>query len=241
MWSKVNFNNDEPYTPNHFVQLFKHTENILITISEEEENSNVTNPINDQSLELIVNIPRNDSNVTNDPEYQDNLFQKEYHQTHLSDTDDILLSVGKNLVLVHSSGTPIFSTKFLDITEIVEILKSPTFVHTSIPDGLKNNVYFILDEKKNIERKSYGKPPEFYDDCGAWDRKGKGAPTTYHVKGEIISLITFNNSRSRVLQRASNKSPTSSEDRQQLWKANNSNLRGATRLDLQFSICYCRI
>ena len=30
----------------------------------------------------------------------------------------------------------------------------------------------------------------------AWDRKGKGAPTTYyHVKGEIISQITFNKSR----------------------------------------------
>ena len=155
MWSKVNFNTDEPFTPNHFVPLFKHTENISITISEEEENSNVTNPINDQSLELIVNIPRNVSNVTNDPEYQDILFHKENHQTLLSDTDDILLSQGKNLVSVHSSGTPLFSTKFLDITEIVGILKSPTFVHTSIPDGLKNNVYFILDEKKNMKRKSY--------------------------------------------------------------------------------------
>ena len=123
-------------------------------------------------------------------------FHKENHQTLLSDTDDILLSQGKNLVSVHSSGTPLFSTKFLDITEIVGILKSRTFVHTSIPDGLKNNVYFILDEKKNMEQKSYGKPPEFYDDCGAWDRKGKGAPTTYyHVKGEIISQITFNKSR----------------------------------------------
>ena len=69
-------------------------------------------------------------------------------------------------------------------------------VHTSIPDGLKNNVYFILDGKKNLEWKSYGKPPEFFDDCGAWDREGKGAPTTYyHVKGEIVSLLAFNKSR----------------------------------------------
>ena len=103
-------------------------------------------------------------------------------------------------MLVHSFGSPLFSTKFLDITEIVGILKSPTFVHTSIPDRLKNNVYFILDES--------GKPPEFYDDCGAWDRKGKGAPTTYYqMKGEIISLIAL---KSRNLyysrKRASNKS-----------------------------------
>ena len=61
----VNFT-DEPYTPNHFVP-FKHTENILITISEEEEILTSPIPFNDQSLELIVNI---------DPEYQDNLFQK---------------------------------------------------------------------------------------------------------------------------------------------------------------------
>ena len=47
-------------------------------------------------------------------------------------------------MLVHSSGTPLFSTKFLDITETVGILKEPTFVQTLIPDGLKNNVYFIL-------------------------------------------------------------------------------------------------
>ena len=66
MWSMVNFT-DEPYTPNHFVPLFKHTENILITISEEEEILTSPIPFNDQSLELIVNI---------DPEYQDNLFQK---------------------------------------------------------------------------------------------------------------------------------------------------------------------
>ena len=85
-------------------------------------------------------------------------------------------------MFVYSLGTPLFSSKFLDIAEIVRILKSPTFVHTSIPDG--RIMYFILDEKKNMERKYYGKPPEFYDDCGTWDRKG---PTTYyHVKGEII-------------------------------------------------------
>ena len=66
-------------------------------------------------------------------------------------------------------------------------------MHESIPNGLKNNVYFILDEKKNIERGTFGKASEYYDDCGAWDRNGKGTPTSYYrVKGEYVSLIKFN-------------------------------------------------
>ena len=41
-----------------------------------------------------------------------------------------------------------------------------------------------------MERATYGKASEYYDDCGAWDRNGKAIPTSYYpVKGEYVSLI----------------------------------------------------
>ena len=80
------------------------------------------------------------------------------------------------------------------------ILISPTIVYTSIPNGVKNNVYLIVDEKKNKARQTNGKQSEYCNDCGVWDKKRKGTPTSYyHLQGSLVSTMKFNKTQNLYL------------------------------------------
>lgn len=46
---------------------------------------------------------------------------------------------------------------------------------------------------KNNERRINEKQAEYNDDCGAWDKKGKGSPTSYyHLKDNFVTVIKYN-------------------------------------------------
>ena len=47
-----------------------------------------------------------------------------------------------------------------------------------VPLGLKNNVYFLVDNRCNISRRENKKKNDFSDDCGAWK---SGTPTTKYI------------------------------------------------------------
>ena len=40
---------------------------------------------------------------------------------------------------------------------------------TSMPDGHKENVYYIVSENNNELRSTTGKRKQYPDDCGVWD------------------------------------------------------------------------
>ena len=141
MWSKLCFDKKESHTPNHFVPLFKLTKDPSTTIPEEEEIQWAVNGIEDKSL--IVSIPRIVSQVIIESDYEECLLPKDdYHDGVLSDTEESLITKGKSLASASCFGTPLFKSKYLDITEILGILKSPNEVHESIPNGKR--IMFIL-------------------------------------------------------------------------------------------------
>ena len=68
-------------------------------------------------------------------------------------------------------------------------------IKSDIPRGLKENVYFLLDNRRNIEQ-----PPSkmmFYDDSGPWDKNLGSVSKTYFlisspgVLGSQVSLFLF--------------------------------------------------
>ena len=61
------------------------------------------------------------------------------------------------------------SDHFLSFTECVNCMESCAQTVPEIPDGPKNNVYFLVDQTRNLEREATGKRREFRDDCGVWE------------------------------------------------------------------------
>ncbi|MPC68585.1 hypothetical protein E2C01_062787 [Portunus trituberculatus] len=78
----------------------------------------------------------------------------------------------------HSWGFLPIPGKFLQLDQIIDILKSTDKVLESVPRGEKNNVFFILEDSKNALRKRMNMRTDYHDDCGVWDsQKGKTANT----------------------------------------------------------------
>ena len=50
-----------------------------------------------------------------------------------------------------------------------------------MPRVKKENVYFLLDNTENLQRKARGDNIEFWDNCGIWDSKSISNKTTYFV------------------------------------------------------------
>ena len=46
----------------------------------------------------------------------------------------------------------------------------------SVPRGIKENVYFLVENQQNINRWQAGKHCEFWDDCGSWNSTCGSSP-----------------------------------------------------------------
>ena len=82
---------------------------------------------------------------------------------------------------------------FLGTEETIFILKTRKQALFTIPPGKKENVYFILNNERNTERRKQGKHSEFSGDCGAWNQ-GTSLKTVYEVKnnGDFRKLFVKN-------------------------------------------------
>ena len=71
----------------------------------------------------------------------------------------------------------------------------------TIPPGKEENVYFILNNERNTERKKQSKHSEFSDDCGAWSQ-GTSSKSLYEVKynGDFRKNFVKNSSLCRKIR-----------------------------------------
>lgn len=76
-----------------------------------------------------------------------------------------------------AGGQPIEFGKFMDVFEAFEKITTATEVHSGIPRGVKENVWFLIDNSHNVrhpERRN-----TFFDDCGVWDSKQGSVAKSY--------------------------------------------------------------
>ncbi|XP_013400898.1 uncharacterized protein LOC106166782 [Lingula anatina] len=170
------------FRPDHFVTLrskirSSHTPPIVLVDSDEND----TTPIglvdtdeNDATPIGLVDIDENDilsqpvPSTTHDPSITDNSSASP--KNHSFETDDPSLEVEPELV-----GAPI--NKYMEAGDIIELLQSLPETLNHIPDGRKENVRFLVDNKENEERRSEGKNSQFVDDCGVW--QNSNSPVTH--------------------------------------------------------------
>ncbi|XP_013388573.1 uncharacterized protein LOC106157457 [Lingula anatina] len=84
-------------------------------------------------------------------------------------------------------GTPLPNEKFLDAPKVIKLLHSEDPSTSSIPNGRKENTYFIVDNQGNVQRRNEGKKSIFDDDCGAWV-KGTSPVTVMSQEGTQLKF-----------------------------------------------------
>ena len=81
---------------------------------------------------------------------------------------------------------------FLDIDDVVASLSSSDRIpFANVPNGKKENVYFLVDNSDNLKRMTNGRRCAFCDDCGAWSGKGGSAQYHYMYNENGISAVIY--------------------------------------------------
>lgn len=72
---------------------------------------------------------------------------------------------------------------FMETDVIVSLLTTYTYEqsHNSIPDGIKNDVFFVIKNNDNVTSRGKGARTCFFDDCGVWDSAKGSTPKTYFI------------------------------------------------------------
>ena len=61
-----------------------------------------------------------------------------------------------------------FPGKFLEMKELISLLRKDAEPHIRIPMGTKENQYFFFNNAENLERRKRKQKCIYWDDCGAW-------------------------------------------------------------------------
>lgn len=115
----------------------------------------------------------------------------ESHQDRPNNSDQ---EKGKNPpTFVHPLSVGKLDSGFLPLDKLVKLLT--TYSHTeslnSIPKGVKNNVYFVIKNEGNEEKRMEGKHSSFPDDCGPWKSEHGSSIKSYYVSdpnGQLRSV-----------------------------------------------------
>ncbi|XP_069954537.1 uncharacterized protein [Cherax quadricarinatus] len=83
--------------------------------------------------------------------------------------------------------------RFLEISELFNLVLLNTPCGREIPAGRKDNVYFLMDNRDNVRRRKMGMKSKYKDDCGEWSTKGSCNRHYYMLhKGRLAYLIKKN-------------------------------------------------
>lgn len=97
----------------------------------------------------------------------------------------------------HALANGILEGSFLNFNDLLPLLQTYDYskCHQTIPSGIKNNVYFVVQNSSNSWKRSQKERSFFPDDCGTWNGSGAASPTTFFIKtetGEYKSALLKN-------------------------------------------------
>ena len=81
---------------------------------------------------------------------------------------------------------------FMDVNNLVKVLQESDKCLETIPTGLKENVYFVVKNEDNFDRRKNGQNSRFSDDCGVWNGDKGTSPTSYFIilpSGELKGVV----------------------------------------------------
>ena len=78
----------------------------------------------------------------------------------------------------------------MELETVLDRLKQCTAPETHIPAGKKENVYVVIDDERNVNRRKKGLRSEYSDNCGVWDSaSGASSKFTYVAHPEGLTKV----------------------------------------------------
>ena len=159
---------------NESIEIYEGNESESESHASAYENTNVqsSNDIEDTSFEKTE---LSEANVSESP------LIKSEENTNESSNDSSLHSVA-SVQQFDSKTSGHLNGVFLEIHEILHILRENETPLEYIPEGTKENVYFVINNEQNVETRAKKYRSNFRDDCGIWDSsKGTTPKTSYLI------------------------------------------------------------
>jgi len=83
---------------------------------------------------------------------------------------------------------------FMSVEKLFHIARTQAPKGSAIPQGIKENVYFVINDTPNIQRRSNKKQSEYSDDCGAYDSKKNSTKSHYYIlSGPVLTYVEKKN------------------------------------------------
>ena len=176
------------WIPNHFVPV----------IERSKRTSKCNSPSESQKTE-----PFEPCNVSTDSTYADNFPSPCQSLVHSSSS---LSTVSCSVVREYDvKGKPLLHGQFLTTGRLIEALTHDDCLDV-VPDGLKNNCYFVIKNIENSERIIKNLPSLFPDDMGVWLSKTGASPRSYFVQiGNKMTSVQKNQGQFCFKRRKQNK------------------------------------
>ena len=190
MWTGPKTISNRMWRPNHFVPIINGSinEESVVNVSDTgsesgtfefndmESDSNI-NAENCETAEVLTSL----SELT-DTE-SDRICKLSESFTEEGSDDQILDVTEISVSHPYQNPTENGINNFLNTEEQYCLVKNSQAVDlTCIPRGIKENVFFLINDRQNVERRNLGKKSEYPDDCGAWDGAKSSTKTEYFIK-----------------------------------------------------------
>jgi len=162
MWScTAQQDTQQLWAPNHFVPLLHCTSDMpAITVSDDDQN-----PVVNASTDTVVSSPHSAAFADSDFEAMGAAaIQPEATSTPANQPR----TVSTVVQVATTTGVPL-SRHFLDGYAVLNVLFSENPMLPAVPNGIKENVYFIMNNSCNTMSRHDSKQSSFADDCGIWD------------------------------------------------------------------------
>jgi len=88
-----------------------------------------------------------------------------------------------------SNARSLETNDFLSVADTIQLMRTGVNAVAAVPTGVKNNVFFVLNDDHNSARRLKGVKGKYWDDCGSW-KKGT-CPTTHYRQRDDGSYQTL--------------------------------------------------
>ena len=99
----------------------------------------------------------------------------------------------KSACIVQNAFQALPSSRFFQTEAAIALLttlSADSAINSKIPNGVKENVYIVVDNSSNLEKRKKGKKSEFIDDCGTWISNNSQTTKSAYLKS-LEEPITY--------------------------------------------------
>ena len=79
--------------------------------------------------------------------------------------------------------------RFLEINEVMELFQNNNGSLSQVPAGIKENMFFLVNNSENERRKAQGKKQTFWDDCGSWTKGTSPRDLFLFQDGKLTNIV----------------------------------------------------